>query len=139
MTSLGKKLRDGQARPAVVILVGTFLYTLWHVFGRPQFYIAHHGSFSFTGNEVIDAGLYWAAMNLLLVAILLYLVRGVFGGRLADYGLGKGKVGFGISRLVLATPIVIGIGYLVSTQESFRDYYPIYRDIKENQELLGEA
>ncbi len=136
MTSLGEKLRDEKARPAVVILAGTFLYTLWHVFGRPQFYLDHLSSISLTGNQVIDAGLYWAAMNLLLVAILLYLVRGVFGGRLSDYGLGTGKVGFGISRLVLATPIVIGIGYLASTQQAFRDYYPINPGVDGSSQLF---
>ena len=133
MTGLGEKLRDEHARPAVVILAGTFLYTLWHVYGRPRFYTDNLSeSISFTGNPVVDAGIYWAAMNLLLIVILLWMMKGIFGDTLANYGLCKGNVRFGISRLVFATPILIGIGYLVVQQGAFQEYYPNNPGVKES-------
>jgi membrane protease YdiL (CAAX protease family) len=137
MFSLATRCRDPHSRPAVVILLGTFLYTLWHVFGRPAFY-KHYlaDSITLTGDPVMDAGIYWALANLLLCGLLVYLIRNCFDEPLASFGLSAGKVSFGISRLLLATPIVIGIGYLTAQQGAFQAYYPINKGVADSTSLF---
>lgn len=132
------QLRDPENRPTVVILTGTLLFTLWQAFSRPAFYREHLIDFlQFTNHPVTDAGIYWALCNLTLTAILLIIIRRGFRASWSDFGLGAGKIGFGMSRLVVAAPIVIGIGYLIAQQQAFQRYYPINKGVEESANLFA--
>jgi len=99
-------------------------FCFWNVIFDPRFFVAHISPWlSFTGDKVIDAELFRAAGNLLLIGVLVATIKLVFRQSLLDYGLGMGRW-MRQPVLVFATPLMLVFGYIGSRQAEYQAYYP---------------
>ena len=119
-----EQLSKEEHRPAIAAIVTSVAFCTWNVVFDPRFYVANLANkMALTGDSVVDAELFRAFGNLLLLAVLVSTIKLVFRQSLADYGLGMGS--WSRERwLVMATPVMLLMGYYAAQQPEYQAYYP---------------
>lgn len=119
-----ERLTKAEHRPAIAAIVTSIVFCVWNIVFDPRFYVRELSSIlPLTGDKVVDAELFRAVGNLLLIAVLAAIIRLVYRQPLSDYGLGIGD--WSRERLVLlATPLALLLGYLGAQQAAYQAHYP---------------
>ena len=126
---LHERMGDESMRPTVVCITTATLFSLWHAFASPNYYLEELSSWlSVTGDAVVDAELYRGLGNVLVITLLLGMIKLVFRRSFGEYGLGLGQWR-NAPVLVLATPIMILFAYLAATKPEFRAIYPMPTEV----------
>jgi membrane protease YdiL (CAAX protease family) len=114
-------------RPAVVLLTSAVCLTTWHLMGRYQFWFDLLTAANSTdrGPNVM-AGILSLITSVLLLGIFpLLVVKFLLRERLAGYGVRLGDWRFAVICSLLATPLLVAIGYSTAQSSTFQAVYPI--------------
>jgi uncharacterized protein len=114
-------------RPAAVLLTSAVCLTTWHLMGRYQFWFdLLTAATSADRSPNVMAGICSLATSVLVLGILpLLVVKFVLRERLAGYGVRLGDWRFALFCCLLATPLIVGIGYETAQSSTFQAFYPI--------------
>ncbi len=119
-----ERIAKEEYRPTIAAFGTAVAFCFWNVVFDPRFFVTKLSAWlSFTGDKVIDAELFRATGNLLLIAMLMATIKFVFRQSLVDYGLGLGHW-MRQPLLVFASPLMLLFGYIGSRQAEYQAYYP---------------
>jgi membrane protease YdiL (CAAX protease family) len=109
-------------RPTVVLLTSAVCLSAWNAVGNYSFWI---GQGSVPEDPVLAAIQATAATAILLGVIPALVVKFVLRERLSIYGVRLGNLRFSLLAILLASPLVIFIGYCSAQSPVFQAVYPI--------------
>lgn len=125
MNTWREQLTKEEHRPAIAAIVTSVGFCVWNVVFDPRFYVGKLANrFSFSGDSVVDAELFRAAGNVLLVATLVATIKFTFRQSLADYGLGLGNWSRERLLLLATTPLMLLMGYVGAQKAEYQAHYP---------------
>ncbi|MDP7018917.1 MAG: CPBP family intramembrane metalloprotease [Pirellulaceae bacterium] len=131
-------LRETRHRPALTGIIVTVMFVVWKCYGSPDFFRARlSGEVSFTGDVAWDAGLYWCFANFLLLAAIAVVVKFGFRAQFSEFGMGTGRVLFGMSRLAMAAPVLLFLAWMSAQSDAFKVAYPMNKEVDATATLFA--
>ena len=122
MTTTENKL---DLRAIVVLLYAPVALTVFRYFGWPD----TCRNLAPTASGPFPQFYYFFCSLLLLGIVPILISRFAFGQRLSEIGLGIGDIKFGAKLIAIGIPLMIILGYMSAQSPSFRDEYPLYRNL----------
>ena len=113
-------------RPSVALLTSSVCLAAWYRLGSYPFWAAYLPDDAYTADTtVFSPGVASLAASVLLLGIVpLLVVKFVLRERLSDYGVRLGNIRFALICCLLATPLLVLIGYSSSRSPAFQAVYP---------------
>jgi len=131
--------QESNLRPAVVLLTSAVCLSAWYALGNYRFWFDSLSG-NFTSPETIErlAVIGSLVSTVVLLALVpLAVVHFGFRDRVADYGVRLGDIRFAVISSVLATPLVIAIGYVTAQMPAFQAVYPINPPARNSMSALA--
>jgi uncharacterized protein len=113
-------------RPVIALLTSSVCLAAWHVFGNYQFWAAYltDETYAPADSAITPAIAALLATVLLLGVVPLLVVKFVLGEQWSDYGIRWGNLRFALVCSLLATPLIVLVGYGSSQSPAFQAVYP---------------
>jgi uncharacterized protein len=113
-------------RPSIALLTSSLCLAAWHLLGNYQFWATYLTDETYApGVTYISAGTAALVATVVLLGIVpLLVVKSVLRERLFDYGVRSGNWRFALICSLLATPLMVLIGYSSSRSPAFEAVYP---------------
>jgi membrane protease YdiL (CAAX protease family) len=123
---MGEMFRPPHLRSTMVLVSSAACLAAWQFVGQYPFWLQRAGGATSQAAEDVSAAVGWALASsvLLLGVVPAAIVKLVLRERLADYGVRRGDARFAVVCCVLATPLIVAIGYLSAQSPAFQAIYP---------------
>jgi len=110
---------------AWILIYAVLALPLFHAFGSAKFYSAVIA----VGRDPMAQYYYFLASLLILglIPCLIFVLSGK--SRAADLGMAFGNWKYGLITVALGLPVMLVIAYFTSRDPSFRNEYPLFRDL----------